>query len=356
MGDENRRLQAEIDQIDIQLGSVGGSAGLHYQNTQMLAEIEKEELTIQKNQRDFDLSLRAFATGYIKGKYNYSADEKLIVNYDKTRLESDILSLKHANFQPHESESYLLGVIGQQTKQRIQKLSLDITDINPLKNHVTKILSQEIIQTAKIAELLQNANLSRWVESGVHLHQYSTDKNCQFCSRPVPEQRWQALTSHFNESQKNLKSQLEKALRDLGSQHDLVKDNNLDIEKFSQDQQEEVKDLLDLSNLELDKLRKNIIQITHHVHTRLENIFIPLTEVEISDFVYTDFQTTIQKINAIVDKHNESIASQNKEKQEAKNKLRLLKVKGFVDSSGYHQKVADLASDRQNLKDKKLIR
>ncbi|OWV40749.1 AAA family ATPase [Mameliella alba] len=78
---------------------------------------------------------------------------------------------------------------------------------------VSKIIQKSATSSA-IERLKRNPALAAWVESGRELHDHSSDMKCEYCRQKVPVEREAELAAHFNTSDANLKTEIEKAIKD----------------------------------------------------------------------------------------------------------------------------------------------
>lgn len=64
-------------------------------------------------------------------------------------------------------------------------------------------------QSAVIERLVSTPAISRWVEDGLYLLHSHSSEHCEFCDRPLPKARLEALAAHFSIEDQKLKDEIE---------------------------------------------------------------------------------------------------------------------------------------------------
>lgn len=88
------------------------------------------------------------------------------------------------------------------------------TAIKMLEEYISQIVQKSATSIA-IQRLVENPEIAQWVEQGVSIHDHTDDNTCEFCRQEIPKERTQALASHFNDSDRKLKEELDQSLLDL---------------------------------------------------------------------------------------------------------------------------------------------
>lgn len=354
MGDRNRVLQTEIEQINQILGSVESQQGILFNHSQLKINTTQQQQAIELLEKELNASLTRFASDTIRGQQIFSSDFNLIKNYTKQKLEHDINSLRQISFNNNQTESSLISIISQAAKQAINRITLNTPNLESIQNHCVDLIQRELIQTQKIEAILANKPLSDWIETGITLHQHQSDKKCSFCDSQVSDVRWQELKNHFDESSQNLKKQLIAAKERLIQLINSTEDVNTNINLFAPSQQLIARQIVENINIELSSVREFLSSHLRLIEQRLENIFLPIASTSISTCPLNQLVELVDDFNRMVEVHNGSIQQQEQEKKRAKEQLRLLKVKGFVDSSDYYQKKEVIQTAKQKLQEEQL--
>lgn len=141
-------------------------------------------------------------------------------NYRKPDAEKDFDLLSAKSLLTDESVKS--NVLELQQKEmpdvavlRTPRLSLgaeekDISDFFSLLASSSQALCLQTVESMLLDRLKQNADLSSWVESGIDLHQKHESKKCEFCDQEVPPARLKVLAAHFSDSDRKLKTEIDK--------------------------------------------------------------------------------------------------------------------------------------------------
>lgn len=86
--------------------------------------------------------------------------------------------------------------------------------LQALEKYVSEIVQTSATSIA-IQRLVETPELARWVEQGVAIHGHIDGDTCEYCQQEIPKERAQALASHFNDSDRTLKKELDQSLQDL---------------------------------------------------------------------------------------------------------------------------------------------
>ena len=244
-------------------------------------EDDLEKLKESKGKFFTDVASRIINEGAVLGTYNKSHAEK---DYKKLTpfklLTIDELAITtQAIKQPVMDKQDELMVpkirIGENDKSIFEALDLQ-------RGGIERIFQKSSTSSA-IERLKDNPELASWIEQGRTLHASKDDRKCEYCQQTIPEEREKELAAHFNQSDSNLKTEIEEAIavidkitNEINSRRELkATDFYPELrEKFSQcfevlnNEQKQV-----LSNLEVfkkaldDKLRRRTESYTEELPT-----------------------------------------------------------------------------------------
>ena len=121
------------------------------------------------------------------------------------------------------SKSMKQSAMDKQKKVSLGNITLQVGDqsdvpyftaLQLLENHVSEIV-QTSATSIVIQRLVENPEIAQWVERGIMIHDHTDGSTCEYCRQEIPWERTQALASHFNDSDRKLKEELEQSLQDL---------------------------------------------------------------------------------------------------------------------------------------------
>ncbi len=341
LGDGNATLASEIESLQNELGKNAEEekTGLYKE----LGDKEKAYKDADKKYNDADKSLSKRLTDKASQMKNQNGNF-VSPNYDKTKLKSDIEQLSSFTFKTEQEITDLKKLLQEETKASIRKASASL-QYDTLVSETKILLARKVESADKIRELVENSLLNNWVKEGLDLHK---ERNtCAFCGQPLSSDRLEMLQHHFNEEMDALQNDLRTEITKIEDEKtnakkivENISETNLYV-KFQNDAKaslESIKKIISNYCQELDKLSTQL-------ENKKKNVFHELVFVEPDDFTQqildalTDFNKIVE--DAITYGNNLQ-----KEKDEAKNTLRLNVVKQFVDDIKY----SDLCKEIDNLK------
>ena len=136
-------------------------------------------------------------------------------NYNKKNLFADLNSLdKISAVQkelPEKEKSGLREQLEANSKALLMETSLFSSDPSRLLAESEKALSTSVVERAADPHA-DHPLLRAWIESGLKLHD-SEGESCEFCGGPLSPARRASLEARFDESERALKRELERLLR-----------------------------------------------------------------------------------------------------------------------------------------------
>jgi len=223
IGSENKLIEQEIMENELQLGNVDEKTGLRYELDTKQAEFQ----TVRRAKKEVENELRQKLVnkanspdGGIKHNPLYKDP-----NYDIRKIKDDIQAVRESS----------IGVLPEEEKKRKQTLLTEtpLPDIdtrlefNPtistLHETAKNLLSKRITPSEPIQELLDDALLQRWVKEGIPHHKGKRGI-CGFCGQALPDDLWTKLDAHFSKESTDLEAALQAHIQQLKKEKEAVDD------------------------------------------------------------------------------------------------------------------------------------
>ena len=289
--DEINELKALKDELD----GTDKTKGLVYENE---TENKKHEIELA----ELGKILTATAKN-IKGQLQVIATtDSYYSNYNRTKVETFIsdnrleLQQNKKILSDDDMIRYSQAAKPFQKEDIVPFVYLDnIEEIRDKENKLDKLVKSAI--TAKvIEELLDNKQLSDWVEKGLIINE--NRKTCAFCGGIIIENRIEELENHYNDAMKKLKICLNENIEFFK----LLKSNNgfikIDLEKFYPE-----------FKTQAESLQESILETSKELNIGLESAITILTSKLENPF--TTFEYTGQNISIKIDEFIEKIYNLN---------------------------------------------
>ena len=218
LGEDNAKLQSEIESIKALLGSneEGNESGLYKDRIIKIEAFKKAEKDFNDSNQDLNSKLSSKATGdrdiAIKYKPELFGDQNYNVN--KLRNDIQIISQGYSPISETKKEELLL-LLKESIKDTISPISEIIIDIHKITEKVKELVEQKVGDSQKIEELVRDAELNRWVKDGRRYHKERGLETCSFCGHLVDAKRWELLDKHFDEESEKLEIGLDELLNQL---------------------------------------------------------------------------------------------------------------------------------------------
>jgi wobble nucleotide-excising tRNase len=199
LGEENITLQNELKEKTI-----------------VLSEEEKELFQLEQERQKEQSRLENALTNKAR---NITTLLSLGRNFNRNNLQQLLETVKSNPIEhilhQEDFEKYQLQALSTEQKPIINSASITIPKIQDLKEKVENILNKKIASSNKIQKLLDNTELSNWVEKGKHLHEGKTI--CEFCGNTLPADLATKLNEHFSKDFDILKTDIENLLSALNA-------------------------------------------------------------------------------------------------------------------------------------------
>lgn len=73
-------------------------------------------------------------------------------------------------------------------------------------------LTRKTAQEGALKHLVENPDISKWVEEGIRIHRDHSSGACEYCAQAIPVSRAEALADHFGAADQSLKAEIEAAI------------------------------------------------------------------------------------------------------------------------------------------------
>ena len=176
--------------------------------------------------------------------------------------------------------------------------------IGLLEKGVAQVVEESATSNA-VQRLVENPDISKWVELGIEVHANHDTTTCEYCLQSIPKQRGEALTSHFNESDRLLKDTLEQHRADLDQLRQILEafqpaETTSFYEELQDPYSKSVKSIFDLKSGLLNHLVKLDKILEGKLARRTESY-----TAKIPDFQVEPHRAALKAANDVTQKHND---------------------------------------------------
>jgi len=179
---------------------------LGQENIDLQDQLQKLTLTLTDHRERSD-KIRSTRTWQQKSLNTALTDQARTIgqllglrNFDRTSLMQLIESIK-PGWDKHILDDTVFHqfkgqALSNEEKPIINNIEIAVASIESLSNDVAKLLGWTS-DSKKIEALINNSELSRWVDEGRKFHQHTSD--CQFCGQQLPPDLITQINNHFSE-------------------------------------------------------------------------------------------------------------------------------------------------------------
>lgn len=339
VGEKNKEIENAIAAIQSKLGSIEAKAGLRH------------ELEIKKKERDRTKGNHRNSLDALEGKLRTHANDNIKQNraygpavYNIDSIKKDITAIKKAGFKPltTEEQAAKVNLLKQDALPDITETVSISLGFNSIKKVAEELLSRSIKPTQAIQELLNESALQAWVKEGIPLHR---DKRgtCAFCRQDLPHDIWQILDSHFSKESSDLELSIDSCLTSINREVQTISgflpltgDKFYPEEKISfESSKKSLTDFLKVYKEDLEGL--NIA-----LDSRKKSLFQPVV-VPASTHDSNAIKKCADDINNLIVKNNSRTSSLEKDKNSAREALRLSDVASFISDITYDSELTRIS-------------
>lgn len=213
----------------------------------------------------------------------------------------------------------------------------------------TNSLAARTAQSATVARLVENPDISEWVDIGMHIHKTHASDSCEFCQQKLPVQRLQELADHFSIEDQNLKEDLEQERVLLNNViAGLDKINFPDRMAFYAEFRDQYLSAVGKLSSQFSKLKLDLEALDEALLEKIAQRTISY-DLNLSSNI-DDVQKTLEAINALINAHNKKSDGFEKAKEIAREAIEihyLLSIKTQVD--GFLSQIYSLAVENKLL-------
>lgn len=267
-----------------------------------------------------------------------------LIEFNKRHLENVKTSVQDnldANIILDETEVQTLKQTATATnnKGKIVDVLFSPT-FSDLKKTVENLLKREPSETEIIQTLQDNSSLYNWAKEGLILHNEKT-KKCAFCDNEIESSRYTQLKNFFSNEAAKLRNEIVDFRNAIKEEVENLK--NINIPQSKNDFADKFQAQFEAQFLLFSLVKKEystILKTLDSELTRKENgnIFTKLDICEIEEKPLTDLSIWIEKIQEIIDSHNNFVDNFNNEQSEAREKLKKHLIARFLKEEDYFAK------------------
>jgi len=346
LGSSNAKVEEEISRLVAQLGSSDEvlKTGLHLDHWKAEELLRNDQETYNQAFQSIDAKLRLKALDRGTG-IKYRPERFGDQNYTVAKLTNELEVVLGAEYNrpgPDDLDSMQQQLL-ETPKQPAKRLVAPGGALASLCSRATELLERRIGETGKIAKLVENAVLNRWVSEGRILHK-GRETNCSFCDNKVSDSRWDELNRHFDQESEKLEADIRSCLEVLKAEAGKLVEAFRPLEtEVYQEFRAEVNMLKEKYGDLASTYLRSLETITEMLTKRLEAILSPLSLPAVTD--------STEGIKSVFDQYellrskSEAYTSKLKHKQEqARHALRLVEVHDFGKTIDYLKEVSRVQS------------
>lgn len=344
VGEKNKEIEDEIAAIEAELGSVETKIGYRF------------DLDGKKKERDRTKGSHKLAADSLEEKLRNHANDKIKKNreygnsvYNIESIRRDIAAIKKLNFKPlgQEEQASKLSMIKQEALPDITvPIALDLK-LESIIKIAQDLLSKSIKPTHPIQDLLNDSVLQLWVKQGVPLHKGKRSA-CAFCRQNLPQDIWQILDSHFSKESSDLESSIDSCLTSIGNAIGAIPGFiTLTGDMFYSEERAAYELNKTALDEELAKYKQDLEALEAALEERKDNIFQTVA-MPITSYNNKSIQERAEAINNLITQSNGRTKTLEKDKNTARDALRLTDVASFIKLINYDTeliRIADLKTE-----------
>lgn len=306
-------------------------------------KIEKSKGALDKKADDFHKNagkaIKDFLLGTIYANVTYNKKTSSDIWADLLTKTGALESFELSEAELTTQKNYtLLNSKKDEISASALPANIDIDKLSEIEKEVSRLLTTNIVSKV-IERLKDNPDIGEWVAAGLTLHKHHKSTSCEFCGQTLHEERIQALDGHFSKEYSELISGITELIAKLekGIRVELTNENHLLYENLRQSYDAAINNTN--SSLELVNAKINSwIQILSDKKT---NPFFAIDSPASDSSVFSNFNTELNKLKAIIEEHNKISQSHQQLAEKAKKNIEY----HFVSQAAVAQKLKDTESD-----------
>ncbi|MEO1785152.1 AAA family ATPase, partial [Thermodesulfobium sp. 4217-1] len=331
---------AGIDPVLI-LGEESKELDKQLKQKQKEEEVKKEDKSNyenEKNQKERDLQNKLTAkASEIRSILSITNSKE----FDRNALEKKIEQIKE-NFSEkilydNKLENLRDVIVSQKSDViSLSMISLDFK-LGQYINDIKKILNNKVTAQKIIEKLNQNTRLSEWVKEGIDLHK--NEDTCQFCGNSLTKERLDELNKHFSEEFNLLMKEIDEKEAELNHHIEYINQISFpDKARLYNEFQQDYEDLLNRFNEIKIQYINTVESLIKELKRKKGKPFETITiDQSINEDIEKEIINLFAEIKKIIEQQNNKVNSLAKEKEDAKEKIKLHYCAKFIQDEKYFE-------------------
>ena len=346
LGEDNARVEVEIEQKTEELGSEQEETGLMGDVARTRTTHTSARQATTEAETTVTTRLRNKATG----RPNGIKDNALYGDprYDIRKLKSDLEAVAAETYEPLEDEeaARLEQLLREQEKPAVPELPELALSLDALSETARELCERRIISGERIAHLVEDARLETWVRAGIPHHKEKRD-TCAFCGGELNDELWAKLAGHFSKESEVLRSDIEVLLDSITEERERVSSLlTVDMDAFYSVHREEAEALSLAWDEACKEYARRLDEAEDQAQSRLADIFT-VQEWTAVPSARDGLETARERHNQLARRTEEMTSALETEKAGAKDVLRLHAVHVFAADVGYVSALAEIGRLKQ---------
>lgn len=275
----------------------------------------EEKKTEYNNQKDkLDKFFRTAASKIKKENDPTIAD----TNYDKNCFEKEI---SIATEQSEDTINILKKTLNVEEKHA-KKLPLWDLNLAICLSELNKLLCRKVIAKDVFEEFSGNKRKEEFAKMGVGIHE--AGELCAFCGNELSRERLEKLRLYFSADEvEGFRKDIQEFIDGIDEVLKKLRIFDVEVTSFYPDKIGEAKDISRCLSEQRNEIEIFLNELRTNADNKLKYLYETLDSLKVQ--IPPSLEAIINKHNGLVEKNNSSVLSEKKE--EARNKLRLHKVK-----------------------------
>ncbi|MGB9755831.1 MAG: AAA family ATPase [Desulfurella sp.] len=318
-------------------------------------EKQKNNNENEKNQKERDLQNKlTIKASEIRNILSITNPKE----FDKNALEEKIEQIKENFSEKILSDNKLENLRDVIASQKLNLISLSMTldfKLGQYINDIKKILNNKVTAQKIIEKLNQNTRLSEWVKEGIDLHK--NEDTCQFCGNSLTKERLDELNKHFSEEFNLLMKEIDEKEAELNHHIEYINQISFpDKARLYNEFQQDYEDLLNRFNEMKIQYINTVKSLIKELKRKKGKPFETITiDQSINEDIEKEIINLFAEIKKIIKQQNNKVNSLAKEKEDAKEKIKLHYCAKFIQDEKYFElknEITQLDEKIKNLEQK----
>lgn len=260
----------------------------------------------QKAEKDFD----RFCIDHAKAIKDMlrSSGKNLYNDYDKSdfKTAAEQMATDGDSATHHLSEmdrDRLLALYGAKPKPKVPEVAYSLPPVQELAAQIVGLLGRTVTLAA-IQALRDDSTLAEWIRYGLGLHKERRSETCLFCQQPLPKDRLAELEAHFNAEYERFLKRIDNQIQSLESARRQVDELRIPLRVELID---DLADEYETAKTRLDDVLRAIREFfdagIKALKDKKHRVF---KQVQWTPEVSQIDAQVVEKLNAVIRKHNQA--------------------------------------------------